>query len=250
MFESEAKTIRQPTKVVLVTGASRGLGRAVVCEIARMGHQAIAVARSADQLSDLQQKLATEDRTCDFFVCDVTQPHLVRELFAHCRTRYGRLDVLVNNAGVFRHALLRDTSDEVWRSVLDTNLSGPFLCCRESLDLLAAARGLIINVGSIAAVHPAKGMAAYAAAKAGLKALSDVLRTEVREFGVRVCTLLAGAIATEIWQDSGLSRIPPRNCMIPVSDVARFICFLIGLPPTMVVEEVVLMPPSGLLDLI
>lgn len=215
-----------------------------------MGHQAIAVARSADQLRDLQEKLAKEDKTCDFFVCDVTQLHLVRELFAYCRTRYGRLDVLVNNAGVFRHALLRNTSDEIWRSVIDTNLKGPFLCCRECLDLLATARGLIINVGSIAAVRPSKGMAAYAAAKAGLKALSDVLRTEVREFGVRVCTLLAGAIATEIWQDSGLSSDPPKECMMPVSDVARFISILIDLPPRMVVEEAVLMPPRGLLDLI
>jgi NAD(P)-dependent dehydrogenase (short-subunit alcohol dehydrogenase family) len=229
-------------QTALVTGASRGIGRAIAEALAREGARLVIAGRSS-QLRQAARALALHSEV-HAVRADVSRPADVRRLFAAVRKRLGSLDILVNNAGIAEASPVAEMPDEVWQRAVDVNLTATFLCARAALQLmLPRQRGHILNVVSVAAFIPYTGNAAYCAAKAGVLQFTRVLRREVRGSGIRVTALLPGATNTAMWDT--LWPDAPRERMMSPADVAEAALSAILLPDNAVVEELIVRPISG-----
>lgn len=227
-------------KVAWITGASRGIGEAIARRLVQEGY---AVALSARDAASLEA-IATSLPEALALAGDLTREEDVARILRQIEERWGRLDALINNAGVARLGRLSEMQAEAWDEVLAANLRAPFLCTRAALPLLRASRGHVVNVGSVAArrVFPAWG--AYCASKAGLEAFSRVLAEEERAFGVRVALIHAGATDSPIWERAGLHDMP-RERMMACEDVAAAIAFALSQPLRARLAELVLEPSAG-----
>jgi len=187
---------------VLVTGGSRGIGRAVVealaAEAASGDTRRIAFTWSASEAL-ARQLVAASDGRLHAFHLDLRDRARPDDLVAEVEEALGPVEGLVNNAGIRRESLLALTSDEDWDAVLDTNLGGLFRCCRAVLrGMMVRRRGAIVNVASLSALHGVAGQAAYAASKAGILGLTRSLAREVGKRGVRVNAVVPGFVATDL----------------------------------------------------
>ncbi len=226
-------------KVAVVTGASRGIGRAIADAL--LAHQCAVVGVSRSVSGARNRRPATGDRRR--FSCDVRDEASVTQLFAAVKKQFGHLDILINNAGT-AHALrnIEKLSLETWREVLDTNLTGMFLCTRAALPLMRRG-GVIVNNLSVAARGVFPGESAYGASKHGALGFTDTLREEVRGRGIRVISLLPGPTATDIWNQ--FMPEAPRDKMLSPDTVARAVVNAIMLPDNATVEELRVGPTSG-----
>lgn len=182
-------------KNALVTGASRGIGRAIASALARDGYHVFAVARkSYDALLALQQETG-----CTPVLADVSDPAQVDALFDSLSRTCGCLDVLVNNAGISYIGLLQDMSVDDWDAVIHTNLRSAFLCSRLALPaMIRRQQGVILNISSMWGEHGASCEVAYSASKGGLNAFTRALAQEVAPSGIRVNAIACGAIDTDM----------------------------------------------------
>ena len=187
-------------KNVLITGSSRGIGRACALAFADRGyHVFINCRNSVDRLEAVAQDIRSAGGTCAVLPGDVSNPDIVRSMFASISSACGGLDVLVNNAGRAYFGLLTDMSDEDWRSVIDTDLSSAFYCCREAIPYMVSRKmGKIINISSMWGTAGASCEAAYSAAKAGLHGLTKALAKELAPSNIQVNALACGVIDTEM----------------------------------------------------
>jgi NAD(P)-dependent dehydrogenase (short-subunit alcohol dehydrogenase family) len=183
-------------RIALITGAAGGIGTAAVEAFNKAGWTVLAVDRS-------EEGVFPEDTT--FFKADVSEPASVSELFKAVQEKTDRLDALVNNAAIQICKPLVEMQVEEWDAVLNSNLRSVFLMAREALDLLKNAKGAIVNVSSVHAVATSKNIAAYAASKGGMVALTRAMAIEFAEAGVRVNAILPGAVDTQMLRE-GLSR--------------------------------------------
>lgn len=190
---------------VLVTGGSRGLGRAVVealaTESSAPSGYSVAFTWSSDEAAARAVEEASAGRARAFHL-DLRDRARPDDLVSEVEEALGPLDGLVNNAGIRREALLALMSDEDWDAVLDTNLGGLFRCCRAVLrGMMTRRRGSIVNVASLSAFHGVAGQAAYAASKAGILGLTRSLAREVGKRKVRVNAVVPGFVATDLTAD-------------------------------------------------
>jgi NAD(P)-dependent dehydrogenase (short-subunit alcohol dehydrogenase family) len=183
-------------RIALITGAAGGIGTAAVEVFNKAGWTVLAVDRSDE--GDFPEGTT-------FFKADVSEPDSVSELFKAIRGKTDRLDVLVNNAAIQICKPLVEMDVGEWDAVLNSNLRSVFLMAKEALGLLAEAKGSIVNVSSVHAVATSKNIAAYAASKGGMVALTRAMAIEFAEAGVRVNAILPGAVDTQMLRD-GLSR--------------------------------------------
>jgi len=190
-------------RVVLVTGASSGLGRHFARLAAGHGATVVAAARRGDALATLVSEVAAAGGRAHAVALDVRDPASVERAVAKALAAAGRIDVLVNNAGVALTRPALQTDEEAWRSVLDTNLDGAFRVARAVAQTMVADKrgGAIVNVASILALRVAKQVAAYVAAKAGLLRLTEALALEWAAHGIRVNALAPGYVETELNRD-------------------------------------------------
>jgi len=235
---------RPSAPVVLVTGASQGIGaaiaRAFAAEIA--GARLALVARNEVALGRVARRCEEAGAEAEALACDVTDEAAVTAMAAAVHRRFGRVDVLVNNAGLFRPGSFLTMAAADFDQVLAANLRSVFLVSRAIVPgMVARGRGDIFNMSSIAGLQAYPGGAAYCAAKFGVTGLSQVMRTELREHGVRVCTVHPGATVSPSWAGSGVA--PER--MMPAADVARAFVDVFRLSRRTVVEEIVLRPQRG-----
>lgn len=230
-------------KVAVVTGASRGIGLAIARALAAEGCGLALAARG--MFFDVSGKVAEHGGTVLGQACDVAREEDVARFFAAVKERLGRVDILVNNAGV-AHALrnVEELAVEDWRRVLDTNLTGMFLCTRAALPLMGAG-GAIVNHLGIAARTVFGGESAYCASKFGGLGFTNTLRQELRPRGIRVIALLTGPTATEIWDQ--FMPDAPRDKMLRPEAVAAALVNALVLPENAGQEELVLMPAGGTL---
>ncbi len=190
-------------KTALVTGASRGIGRAIALGLAREGVSVAAVHRQESEASlSLDAQLEEAGNGSYTVTADVADPAAVERLVGDVCKRYPRLDVLVNNAGVVSHKLLEDLELDEWRRVLDTNLTSIYLVTRGVLGVLGEGAS-VINVGSAVALRGMPARAHYAASKAGAVGLTRALCKELGPRGVRVNLIAPGIIETD--QAGGLT---------------------------------------------
>jgi NAD(P)-dependent dehydrogenase (short-subunit alcohol dehydrogenase family) len=193
-------------RVALVTGGNRGIGRAVAVGLADAGADVGIAARDDAAGVDVTRKIAALGRRAEFFRCDVRSPEDVEATVTAVEERFGGIDILVTSAGVAPpETRAEDTSDREWSRILDTNLTGVFLCCRAAgRRMLARGSGVIINIASIAAAAHLPGQIAYGASKAGVEALTRGLAQEWGPRGVRAMTVAPGYVQTDmnrgIWE--------------------------------------------------
>ncbi len=230
-------------KVAVITGGSRGIGLALAHALAAEGCQVIVTGRNAGSLQAAVENDGQSGIVA--MACDVSNAEAVQELFDDIQKRYSTVDVLVNNAGI-AHALepIEKLSLATWKQVVDTNLTGMFLCCRAALPLMRAG-GTIVNNLSVAATQAFAGMAAYNASKAGALGFTNVLREELRKKGIRVLALIPGATDTAIWEQFWPEA--PREKMVSPRTVAEAVVHVLKLPPEATIEEIRMGPSGGVL---
>jgi NAD(P)-dependent dehydrogenase (short-subunit alcohol dehydrogenase family) len=240
--ESSDNPVSLRGKVAVITGASRGIGLAVAQALAGAGCQVALAARFRDarQMRALQQKLGAFVQSCD-----VRDEGSVSAFFAAVHERFGRVDVLVNNAGIGGPSRkVAQLSPEGWREVIGTNLTGMFLCTRATLPLMKRGASIVNNL-SVSAKGVFPGMSAYNASKHGAAGFTNTLREELRGQGIRVIGLYPGAIDTTIWEQFWPEA--PRRRMISPATIACAVVFAVSLPPGATVEELVIAPTGGAL---
>lgn len=187
-------------RVALVTGGNRGIGRAAGLGLARARADVAVVARDAVAGEAVAEEIRAVGRRAEFLVCDVRVPEEVEETAAAVMNRFGRIDILVTSAGIApKETPSEETSQEEWTRVLETNLTGVFLCCQAvGRRMLAAGGGVIINIASVAAQAHLPGQIAYCASKAGVVALTRGLAQEWGPHGVRAVCVAPGYVQTDM----------------------------------------------------
>jgi NAD(P)-dependent dehydrogenase (short-subunit alcohol dehydrogenase family) len=208
----------------LVTGAGRGIGRAIALELARAGAGVTAVARTASDLESLVREIEAAGGRAVAHRGDVRDPALPAAAVARARETHGRLQILVNNAGIGGHAPVAETTDEDWQRILETNLTAVFRLTRAALPQLTQGGGHVFMISSLAGVNPIAGMAAYCASKAGLDHFTACLMLEVRHQGVKVSTIAPGSVDTTFGGDS---RSSDAAWMLRGEDVAAAVLDLL-----------------------
>ncbi len=230
----------------LVTGASRGIGRAVALALAGEGLAVALLARGREGLAETAAAVRAAGGRALAIPADVTHDATVEAAVEQAVAEFGRLDVLVTAAGVAAFGPVAGAKPDDWDPMLAVNLRAAMVCCRAVLPVMVRQqRGLIVNIGSVAATRPISGTAAYAATKAGLLAFSRVLAEEVRRDGIRVMVLHPGATDTPLWD--AIPGAPDRRRMLQAQDVARAVVLALQLAPRAALEELTLLPPEGVL---
>jgi NADP-dependent 3-hydroxy acid dehydrogenase YdfG len=233
-------------QVAIVTGAGRGIGRAVALAFALEGASVVLAARSRADLAAVAGAIRESGGVALALPTDVTQDGAVEALVEQTAGELGRIDILVTAAGVAAFGPVAGAKPADWDGMLAVNLRAAMVCCHAVLPTMQRQhRGTIINVGSIAGKRAIPGGAAYAATKAGLAAFSAVLAEELRADGIRVGVIVPGAVDTPLWD--AIPGGPDRARMLRPEDVARVVVLMATLPPGATLEELTLMPAGGIL---
>lgn len=234
-----------PKPVVLITGASQGIGAEIAKTFARelgAGVRLGLVARNAGNLAKVAKACAKRGATAECFVCDVSNEASVASMAVAVLKRFRGVDVLVNNAGKFVPTDFLSMSVDDFDGLLHANLRSLFLVSRAIVpSMVKRGRGDVFNMSSIAGLQAYPGGAGYCAAKFGVTGLSKVMRTELKDKGVRVCTVYPGATVSPSWEGSGVDW----QRMMPTADVARAFFDVYKLSRSTVVEDIVLRPLGG-----
>lgn len=233
--------------VVVVTGASSGLGRAFAAALVARGAQVFGLARRTSRLETVQEELGDHFHPV---ACDVTDADQVRDAFAHVLHVSGRLDVLVNNAGLGQFGRLDELSLHDWDVQMNTNLRGIFLCTREAIlpmrrqNEATGFGGHVVNIASVAGLVGNANLTAYNASKFGVRGFSEALMKEVREDGIKVTCVYPGSVDTEFFKIAGTPGSP--NAM-RAEDVAATVVHVLEGPDNYLISEVVMRPlrPKG-----
>jgi 3-oxoacyl-[acyl-carrier protein] reductase len=222
-------------KVAIVTGGSRGIGAAIATLLAERGAAVVVSGRDEERLRDVVKALEGEGRLVLGVAADAARREDAERLVDAAREHFGRLDVLVNNAGILRDALLVRMKDDDWDRVLETNLKGAFLMARAAGRLMMRQRnGRIINIASTAGVMGNAGQANYSAAKAGLIGLTKATARELAHWNILVNAVAPGLIETDMIAAIPVAAREALLAQVPLSrigqvqDVAEMVGFLAG----------------------
>jgi len=226
-------TVNLSGQVALVTGASRGIGKAIALALGRGGAKVACVARDTAKLAETVSAITSAGGQAEAFACDVTNGAAVQTLVETIAEKWGRLDILVNNAGITRDTLLPRMSDEQWDEVLNTNLRGTFLFTRAvTRPMMQQRYGRIINISSVSGLIGNAGQANYSASKAAIIGFTRTVSKELASRKVTVNAIAPGFIESEMsaalgeaLQDQVKTRIPAKRLGTPdeVADVVLFL---------------------------
>jgi len=220
-------------RIALVTGASQGIGRACALQLAKEGAAVALVARNQEKLEQVKQEIAAAGGQAHVFVADLAEEEQVKTAFKAALAQFGKLEILVNNAGVTRDQLVMRMKRPDWDTVINTNLTSAYLCIQQAISSMLKQRwGRIINITSIFGQTGQAGQANYAASKAGLIGLTMAVAREVASRGITCNAVAPGFIETAM--TSGLSDDFKQHAlgMIPLGrvgtseDVAQAVAFL------------------------
>jgi 3-oxoacyl-[acyl-carrier protein] reductase len=227
--------------LALVTGGSRGIGRAIAVRLATLGAAVAVCGRDADALNAVTAQLAGSGGRVFSHVADVTRPGDVDALVAKTESALGPITILVNNAGIGVFGLAHEKSEEDWDRVLNTNLKSVFLVSKAvAPSMIARKRGDIINISSLAGVNAFKGGGLYCASKWGLQGLSACMAEDLRGYGIRVSTICPGSVATEF---SGTTPKDPSKVLSP-DDVAHAVQTIVTQSPKSFISQLQIRPLS------
>jgi len=222
-------------QVALVTGASRGIGRAVAIRLASCGASVAGVARTRDGLEGTLRAIRASGGTAEGYAANVADSADVNRVVEEVEAKFGKIHVLVNNAGVTRDGLMLRMEDDAWQEVIDTNLKGTFFFSRAVGAIMMRARyGRIINISSVAGLMGNPGQANYSASKAGIIGFTQTVARELASRGITVNAVAPGFITTDMTdvlpekiKAEVKERVPVRRLGSP-DDVADLVCYLSG----------------------
>lgn len=221
-------------KVAIVTGAGRGIGRAIAQALAAEGARVVVnYSRSAEAAEQVVTSICEQGGNAIALQADVSQADQVAALFASTLERYGRVDILVNNAGITKDKLIVRMSEEDWDVVLNTNLKSAFLCAKSAAMLMLKQKsGIIVNVGSVIGAVGGAGQSNYSASKAGLVGLTKSLAKELGSRNIRVNAIAPGFVETDMTDVLKEDQREAARKMIPLGrfgtaeDIAHVVVFL------------------------
>jgi NAD(P)-dependent dehydrogenase (short-subunit alcohol dehydrogenase family) len=196
--------------IALITGAGRGIGRKIAIALADEGIHTIIVARSENEINQVAEEINSLGGKATAFTCDITDSKSVTSLYTETQT-LGKVDILINNAGIAPSAKIEDTDDELWENAFATNVDGAFFLIRTYLpDMKSQKSGQIINIASTAAIEGFPYTAAYTSSKHALLGLSRAIAKEISRFNIKVSTICPGFVRTNILE-SGILNITNRT---------------------------------------
>ncbi|MFZ1322346.1 MAG: SDR family oxidoreductase [Ignavibacteria bacterium] len=231
-------------KVIWVSGASSGIGREIAKEFSKAGHKVAVTARRKNELMKLVKEIRSEGGTASAFICNVMSELSVKSAFKKITEDFGKVDCLINNAGTTVFKSFTDTNVSDYDNVIGTNLRGAFLCIKSVLpEMLKRKNGHIINVLSVAANTAFENSSVYAASKAGLLAMSNSLRAEVRSNKIKVSNILPGAVETEMWDKKSLEQFSHK--MMQPKDIAMIVFNIFSQPEKVLIEDIIVRPVFG-----
>lgn len=226
-------------RVAIVTGGTRGIGRAIAASLVSAGVKVAITARNAKDLSDAVSELNQTGHAAGY-VCDVREYDQVKSTVAQIAADLGGIDILINNAGVGIFETVESMSVEDFHAVLETNVFGVFYCCHEVIPLMKRrGGGYIINISSLAGANPHPRMAAYNASKFGLNGFSEALMQEVRHDNIKVSYIMPGSVNTEFGGDSPSDE---NSWQLQPADIAKAVMDLLEYPDRSLVSRVEMRP--------
>ena len=232
-------------RTIWLTGASRGIGRAIAENLVSTNANLILSSSNKDSIKDLATKFSSF-RNIIFFPFDLSNYDEIKKCYSRISSFFGKVDILINNAGIGIFKKLIDMTSEEFDRSMDVNFKGSYFCIQSVLpEMIKNQFGMIINISSIAAVSKFPYGTVYGASKSALSAMSNSLREEVRQFGIKVIDILPGATETEIWDRESLENYSHR--MMKPQDIADVILSVItlNLNPRLMTESIVIKPQLG-----
>jgi NADP-dependent 3-hydroxy acid dehydrogenase YdfG len=239
-------------RIALVTGASSGIGAAAATTLAAAGATVAVVARRAARLDALVRKIEETGGNALSLPGDVADEQVAQKVVAETAERFGRLDILINSAGIIDSGGVENADTARWRRVLEINLLASLYTSRAAIGpMRARGSGDIINISSTAGRRAAVLFNAYSASKFGLTGMTEAMRQEVSRYGIRVCIIEPGATTTEVsagvvdptFRESIRQHVSKEGSMLP-EDVAAAILFVVSLPPRANVSQLLIRPTS------
>lgn len=213
-------------RVAIITGAGRGVGRATALLLASAGAQVVLFSRTLAHLQETAQLIAQDGGNALAVQGDVAREEDVLHLFQAVRETYGRVDILINCAGIVAVQPFIEMDASTWDAVINVNLRGTFLCCREAFRLMSVQQqGVIVNLSSLSGVKGVEkfpGLSAYNVSKAGVASLTEILAVEGKPHNIRVCVVSPGAVDTEMLRQAA----PHLKAGMTAADMAEIILFL------------------------
>ncbi len=234
-----------PGKIALVTGASRGIGFGIAQALFDAGCSVVVCGRNATAIQAAAIRFSGEPHRILAVPADVGSEADVERLFDLIQSKFGRLDIVVNNAGAFDGGPVEDLSLDAWNNVILSCLTGTFLCTRAAFRMMKPNRkGRILNIGSISAQRPRDNSSAYTAAKFGVQGFTHATALEGRKHGIVVSCLHPGNVLVERRQDSGAKS--DDEPMMPVSSIVRAAMAMLSMPDDVNFLEAIVLPNEQL----
>jgi len=236
-------------KIAIVTGASNGIGRGIAEAFASAGARTVLVARRAALLDEVAAGIRHNGGEALALAADLTREDEIGAVFAAVQKTFGRLDVLVNNAGIATHRDTEDITLDYWRAALDINITAPFLCSREAIRIMKAQKpqgGRIINIGSVSAKTPRPDSLPYTVTKFGLQGMTHQLTMDGRKHGIVASIIHPGATLSSFTARRGRTTAGPGerpdDYVMSPADVARVAVLMASLPEEVNLYEATILP--------
>ena len=223
-------------KVAIVTGAGRGIGRAISIALAQEAATIVLAARASDKLQEAAERVTQAGGKAHIAVTELADEESIKGLVKYTEAEFGRLDVLVNNAGITHSARLEETATEDWECLMWVNARAPFILCREALPLLRrSAAAYIVNIASVVGVKGYPMQSAYTSSKHALRGMTISLSEELRDSNIRVHLLCPGGVDTDM-----VARVRPdihKDELIKPEEIAELVSYLVTHKGNAVVDE-------------
>ena len=224
------------SKVAIVTGASRGIGRAISVALAQEAATVVLAARSIRKLQETADKVTEAGGKAEIVVTELTEEESIKNLVKVTNEKFSRLDILVNNAGITHSAKLEQTTTEDWERCMQVNARAPFILCREALGLLKKSQaGYIINIASVVGVKGYPLQSAYTSSKHALRGMTISLAEELKGSNIRVHLLCPGGVDTELVQ-----KVRPdikKDELMQPEEIAELVLYLVTHKGNAVIDE-------------
>lgn len=228
-------------KVIVVTGASRGIGRQTVKRFTEKKWSVIGLARNRIELEDIK---GTLEGDFDYFTVDIRDYHKVCNAFVEIQRRYGKIDLLVNNAAIFKMERFSECNVSDIDNIIDTNLKGTLYCTHEAIKLMQPNGGRIVNIASVSATHGIKNQAIYCASKYGIDGFAEALNQELIEEGISISTIYPGGIDTSLWNEEHKPYPGNLRYLLNPEQIVNLIEYIADTPRKVILKKVVIFPSN------